>query len=100
MSQNEEEEDINEYMEEQSQESSSDSETLTYVSAEDKNVPSKMNVMGNLCKQIAEEHDRHEEQEEVKESEMMRRINLAMRRVLLEDKPELFIDNEATNKHS
>ena len=70
------------------------------MSTADKNVPSKMNVMGNLCKRIAEEHDRHEEQEEVKESETMRRIKLAMSRVLLEDKPELFIDDEATNKHS
>ena len=70
------------------------------MSTADKNVPSKMNVMGNLCKRIAEEHDRHEEQEEVKELETMRRINLTMSRVLLEDQPDKFIYDEATNKHS
>ena len=70
------------------------------MSTADKNVPSKMNVMGNLCKRIAEEHDRHEEQEEVKESETMRRIKLAMSRVLLEDQPELFIDDEAKKEQS
>ena len=89
-------------MEEPSQESSSHSEisrTVTDVSA-DKILPSKMNVMGNLCKRIAEEHDRHEEQEEVKELETMRRINLTMSRVLLEDQPDKFIYDEATNKHS